>query len=335
VTVLGGLLAGVTVTPPPVFAQLQPFVGEWRGYLRGPDGTDAPFRLVVGQNGLFEGVADAPVNARVQGLFNPSGAMMIYGSRTGNGTLSPSERDGKRLLVGEIKLFQGPFQLIRYEARLEARAPATTASPSRPAPPLAETPPGSSAEVTSISVEFRNPPDKARLADPITQVVADVTSSHGLASVEVIVNGAVIRELPGRGARALPLDASVLLREGENVIVVKATDVRGRPYQGVRTVVHDPGGRRKVVYRVRGSPMRADVLYRAPDGRMLEQRVDLVADAPWEYPFPARPGDSVEVTARSAEPGTVTCEILVDGRTVAERSEQNGPVTCRGVVTAP
>jgi hypothetical protein len=334
-TALGGLVAGVAVTPLPVLAQLQPFVGEWQGYMRGPDGTDVPFRLVIAETGLFEGFADAPVNSRYSGLFNPSGAMMLYGSPPGSGALSISEEGGKRALVGEIKLFQGPFRLIRYEVRLEARAPATTASPPRPAPPRAETSSGSAAEGPAIAVEFRYPPANARLADSITSVVADVTSSHGLASVQVIVNGTVVRDVPGRGARALPLDASILLREGENVIVVRVTDVRGRPYQDVRTVVHEPAGRLKIVYRIRGSPRRADVTYRGPDGGMRQEQADLVADTAWERTVPGRPGDTVEVTARGAEPGTVTCEIVVDGRTVAERSGRDGPVTCRGVVTAP
>ena len=79
-----------------------------------------------------------------------------------------------------------------------------------------------------------------------------------------------------------------------------------------------------------------NLLYRAPDGRTEQKKVMLPPDAAWELLFNARKGDSLEVTAQSAEPGSVTCEIIVDGRPIAERSGgENAPVTCRGVVSAP
>jgi hypothetical protein len=152
----------------------------------------------------------------------------------------------------------------------------------------------------------------------------------------VTVNGVRVHEQTEPGTRALALNVPVTLREGTNVIVVSATDAQGAVRQAVRTVVHEPSAGIRVSYRVRGSALWVNLLYRAPDGRTEQKRVMLPPDAAWELLFNARKGDSLEVTAQSAEPGSVTCEIIVDGRPIAEHSgSENIPVTCRGVVSAP
>jgi hypothetical protein len=79
-----------------------------------------------------------------------------------------------------------------------------------------------------------------------------------------------------------------------------------------------------------------NLTYRPPDGRTEQKRVMLPPDAGWELLFNARKGDSLEVMAQSAESGTVTCEVVVAGRSIVERSgSQKAPATCRGVVSAP
>jgi hypothetical protein len=45
---------------------------------------------------------------------------------------------------------------------------------------------------------------------------------------------------------------------------------------------------------------------------------------------------SGEVTAQSVESRSVSCEIFVDGRPIAERSgNKDTPGTCRGILSAP
>ena len=76
--------------------------------------------------------------------------------------------------------------------------------------------------------------------------------------------------------------------------------------------------------------------YRSPNGRIEEKKVMLPLDAVWELLFSAREGDSLEVTAQNVgEAGWVTCEIVVEGTSIAARTEEGRApaVTCKGIVT--
>jgi hypothetical protein len=292
------------------------------------DGFDLPLRLVIKEDGAFEGIEGDPARARYRGKLTLSDGRLAWSTRTGAGMLALHDDGGKRVLAGRVIISPTDrAQRYNYDVRVDALGPALP-------PPPAARPPAAAGAGLAIAVRF--PLEQARLSDAFTVVVADVTAGQVLASAAVTVNGVRVHEQNEPGTRALALNVPITLREGTNVIVVSATDAQGGVRQEVRTVVHEPAAGVRVSYRVRGSATWVNLLYRAPDGRTEQKRVMLPPDAAWELLFNARQGDSLEVTAQSAEPGSVTCEIIVDGRPIAERSgSQTAPVTCRGVVTAP
>jgi len=113
-------------------------------------------------------------------------------------------------------------------------------------------------KIVPLSVEFRYPDDRAKVAQPTTVVVATVASSRGIASVSVTVNGAEVRmgdevairdirvaqrpkpEAAAGGPRkSITLTVPVTLAEGTNVIVVTATEPGGTARQAVRAVSYE------------------------------------------------------------------------------------------------
>jgi len=91
-----------------------------------------------------------------------------------------------------------------------------------------------------LTVEVRNPEDRARVDDETSLVAAEITSSKGVASVTVIVNGREVFKQPGRmPQRSVALATPIKLREGSNTVVVRATEPDGTVRQEVRTVVFE------------------------------------------------------------------------------------------------
>jgi hypothetical protein len=88
-----------------------------------------------------------------------------------------------------------------------------------------------------LTVAFRYPEDKARVAEETSVVTAMVTSSKGVAKVSVTQNGVEIHQQTERTPqKSLVVTAPVTLREGPNAIVVSASEPDGTTSQDVRTV---------------------------------------------------------------------------------------------------
>jgi hypothetical protein len=329
--------------------------GEWQGHYRSTDGYDLPLRLTVRDDGTFEAVEGDPVRNRYRGTLSARDGQVGWSMRNGSGPLGLHDDGGKRVLAGRVPATSQGTQSFNYDLRLVESRPATV-SPSpeaprvaTPAPTLAPPPVrgGASTAVapatpalpgTAPTIVFRHPPDQGRVTDSATVVVADISSDRGLGTIGVSVNGARVYEQAESGAKAVPLNVPISLREGANVIVVSATEPGGGVRQEVRTVTYQLPAGIRVSYRVHGSAMNLNLKYRSPDGRTEQKKVLLPIDAAWELLFSARAGDTLEVTAQNAgEAGWVTCEIVVEGTAIAARTEEGREptVTCKGIVTPP
>jgi len=91
-----------------------------------------------------------------------------------------------------------------------------------------------------FTVQFRHPENGARLSDQSSLVAAEVSSGKGVATVNVLLNGAeVFKEVERPPKRSLAVAAPVKLREGTNTIVVRATEPDGTVRQEIRTVIYE------------------------------------------------------------------------------------------------
>ncbi len=305
-------------------------VGEWQGHYRTSDGYDLPLRLVLGE-GSFEAWEADPVRRRFRGRLGVQDGQLTWSTSNSTGTLTLHDDGGKRVLAGRLVLTAPDRPSQNYDIRVvESRlAIASPAAPASAAP---------AAPVPGPTIAFRYPPDQARMTEQTSSVVADVSSDRGLSGIGVSVNGARVYEQRVSGAKAVPLNIPITLREGANVIVVIAAEAGGGVRQEVRTVTYQLPAGIRVSYRVLGSAMNLNLKYRSPDGRTEEKKVLLPIDAAWELLFSAREGDTLEVTAQNAgEAGWVTCEIVVEGTAIAARTQEGREptVTCRGTVSPP
>ncbi len=92
-----------------------------------------------------------------------------------------------------------------------------------------------------FSIGVRYPEDRSRTAEAASVVAAVVESSKGVATVQVLLNGAEVHQESGRQAeRSVIVTAPVTLRVGPNTVVVRATQADGTVRQELRTVVYEP-----------------------------------------------------------------------------------------------
>jgi hypothetical protein len=91
-----------------------------------------------------------------------------------------------------------------------------------------------------LTIAVRHPADGARVSEPQTVVAAVVTSSRGVGSVIVTLNGTeVLRQAESKPQGSVVVTAPVTLREGANTIVLTARETDGTLRQEVRTVTLD------------------------------------------------------------------------------------------------
>ena len=92
-------------------------------------------------------------------------------------------------------------------------------------------------KATPLTISVRYPADGARVTEEQTVVAAVVTSSRGVGSVTVTLNGAEVRrQTESTSPRSVEVTAPVTLREGANTIVLTAREPDGTIRQEVRTV---------------------------------------------------------------------------------------------------
>ncbi len=91
-----------------------------------------------------------------------------------------------------------------------------------------------------LTIAFRYPQDAARVTEEASVVAALVTSSKGIASVRVTLNGQEVGKLEERTAqKSVAVSAPVTLRPGANAITLTATETDGAVQQEIRTVIYD------------------------------------------------------------------------------------------------
>jgi Caspase domain/Glucodextranase, domain B len=140
-----------------------------------------------------------------------------------------------------------------------APAPAPGAG-SRPAPPPASAP---------LQVRVTLPADGARLESEAATLAGMVASARGVSRVVVTLNGVEIGRTEEKSAvTSVPLNLALRLREGQNTVVVTATDAGGGTQQEVRTVFYD-----------RPLPLTVEVRYPADQQRVTQDSTVVVVSA--------------------------------------------------------
>jgi hypothetical protein len=91
-----------------------------------------------------------------------------------------------------------------------------------------------------LEISVRYPADGARMTEEQTVVTAVVSSSRGVGSVTVTLNGTeVLRQAEPSTPRSMVVTAPVTLREGTNTIILTAREPDGTTRQEVRTVTRE------------------------------------------------------------------------------------------------
>src|SRR6266545_1019258 len=157
-------------------------------------------------------------------------------------------REGKNVLLVTVTDTNGQ---TKQEARvifrdrpgsLPSAVPPATPAPSSsiPAPPSAApatVPPPAAA---TLQVTISSPRDQARVDQESIALAGLASSGKGIRRVLVMVNGVEVSRLEERApARTFPVNLPLKLRDGQNTIVVTATDADGATQQDVRAVFFD------------------------------------------------------------------------------------------------
>jgi uncharacterized caspase-like protein len=91
-----------------------------------------------------------------------------------------------------------------------------------------------------LTIAFRYPQDSARVTEEASVVAALVTSSKGVTSVRVTLNGQEVGKLEERTAqKSMAVSVPLTLRPGANAITLTATEADGAVQQEIRTVIYD------------------------------------------------------------------------------------------------
>jgi len=140
-------------------------------------------------------------------------------------------REGKNvLLVTATDTRGGSRQDARVVFRDPSPPPATAAPATPPAPPPAPA-------LSALRIAISSPLDQARVSQDTVGLAAVVSGGKGVSRVLVTLNGVEVARLEERTApRTLPVNVPVTLREGQNTLVVTATDPDGLAQQEIRAV---------------------------------------------------------------------------------------------------
>jgi uncharacterized caspase-like protein len=92
-------------------------------------------------------------------------------------------------------------------------------------------------KATPLSIVIRYPAEGDRVTEATTEVAAVVTSSRGVGSVTITLNGTeVLRQAEPKPQTSMVVQAPITLRDGTNTIVLTARETDGTIRQEVRTV---------------------------------------------------------------------------------------------------
>jgi uncharacterized caspase-like protein len=160
------------------------------------------------------------------------------------------------------------------------------------------------AGAAALSVTLSSPVDRARVEQDAIAVAGVVSGGRGIARVTVTLNGTeVTRRQETPPARAMPLNLPVTLREGQNTLVVTATDVDGAVQQAVRAIEY-----------ARPSPLAVAVRYPEDRARVTEE-------------------SSVVAAVVTSSKGVARVSVSLNGAEVIQQAERTPPTSL--VVSAP
>jgi hypothetical protein len=153
-------------------------------------------------------------------------------------TLTP--KDGKNVIIVTAEDAKGGR---RQEARVFFRDRVSTAT--GPGAPPTGTPPSSAPPTAPavpppavpLHVTISAPKDQERVSQEAISLAAVASGGKGVSRVLVTLNGTEAARVGERAPqRTVPVNLALKLREGQNIVVVTATDVDGVTQQEVRTV---------------------------------------------------------------------------------------------------
>jgi hypothetical protein len=114
---------------------------------------------------------------------------------------------------------------------------ARPAPPPVPAPPAPAPPPPVVAALPPLQLVVSSPRDQARVEHETIGLAGLVSGGQGVSRVVLTLNGEVVSRLEEPAPRrAIPVNLPIKLREGQNTLVVTATEADGTIHQEVRTV---------------------------------------------------------------------------------------------------
>lgn len=144
-------------------------------------------------------------------------------------------REGKNVLLVTATDARGQS---RQEARVIFRD-RPGAPPAAPGPaPVAPAPPPAAA--SPLQVAISSPRDQARVEQESIALAGLASSGKGVRRVLVMLNGVEVSRLEERAPQqTFPVNLPLKLREGQNTVVVTATDADGVTQQDVRAVFFD------------------------------------------------------------------------------------------------
>jgi hypothetical protein len=158
-------------------------------------------------------------------------------------------REGKNVLLVTVTDTKGQ---TKQEARVIFRdrptGPPVAASPRpvtpAPAPVTPAPPPGTPAPkpaaASPLQVAISSPRDQARVDQESIALAGLASSGKGVRRVLVMLNGVEVSRLEERApVQTLPVNLPLKLQDGQNTIVVTATDADGVTQQDVRAVFFD------------------------------------------------------------------------------------------------
>lgn len=304
--------------------------------VRVPAGTFKAFRILQSWGGLSGGLSGGQTHGKLVAWYVPDVRQWVKSEVR---EVSPP-RGALPLTV------RMSFEVVRVA--LPAPEP-VAAAPARSGPPVPSAPvpgrPTAAAAGASgpppFQVTIGWPQDQARVDRSALVLAGLVFGGMGVSHVVVGVNGAEIARIGEPSPQpALAVSVPVKLREGTNLVVVTATAADGTVRRETRTVHYDPPplplDHARVTYRVKGTARSAMLTYRNAQGGTEQRDVVLPVDSAWEASFEVGEGAFLYVSAQNrGEAGSLTCEILVNGRSLTTSTSDGAYVvsTCDG--TAP
>ena len=180
--------------------------------------------------------------------------------------------------------------------------PAPPAAPAAPPPPPAAPP--AVAALPPLQLTLSTPREQARVEHESVGLAGLVSGGKGVSRVVVTLNGLEVSRLQERSPQpAMAVNLPIKLREGQNTLVVTATETDGKIHQEVRTVHYE-------------KPAPLNVAFRYP-----EDKARVTEEA------------SVVAAVITSSKGVAKVRVTVNGVEVHEQTERQPQKSV--VVTAP